>query len=85
MASFVYGLCAFTSLMCAFLLMRGYLRTRSAILFWSGLCFIGLTLSNAVLILDKLVFPDIDLSPWRGWSTLASLCLLVYGLINAKD
>lgn len=85
MAGFVYGLCALTSLMCTFLLMRGYLRTRSTILFWSGLCFAGLTLSNAVLILDKVVFPDVDLSPWRGWSTLLSVSLLIYGLINAKD
>lgn len=85
MAGFVYGLCALTSLISAFLLLRGYFRTRSTILWWSGLCFCGLSLSNAVLIFDKLVFPDVDLSLWRSGSTLVSLCLLIYGLINAKD
>jgi hypothetical protein len=85
MAGFVYGLCALTSLLCALLLLRAFFRTRSSILWWSGLCFCGLTLSNTVLIFDKLVYPDIDLLGWRSWTTLISLALLVYGLINAKE
>ncbi len=85
MAGFVYALCGVTSLMCAFLLLRAFLRTRSGILWWSGLCFCGLSVSNTVLILDKLVYTDVDLLGWRSWTTLISLSLLVYGLINAKD
>jgi hypothetical protein len=85
MAGFVYGLCALTSLLCALLLLRAFFRTRSSILWWSGLCFCGLTMSNTVLIFDKLVYPDIDLLGWRSWTTLISLALLVYGLINAKE
>jgi hypothetical protein len=49
------------------------------------LCFCGLTLSNTVLIFDKLVYPEVDLLGWRSWTTLVSLSLLVYGLINAKE
>lgn len=85
MAGFVYGLCALTSLLCALLLLRAFFRTRSSILWWSGLCFCGLTMSNTVLIFDKLVYPDIDLLGWRSWTTLISLALLVYGLIIAKE
>jgi hypothetical protein len=85
MARFVYGLCALTSLLCAFLLLRAHFRTRSAVLWWSGLCFCGLSASNAVLILDKIVFTEVDLFAWRSWTTLVSLSLLVYGLINARD
>jgi len=85
MADLVYALCAITSALCAFLLLRAYFETRSRILWWSGLCFCGLVISNAVLVLDKLVFPETDLSPWRAGLTLISLSLLIYGLIGAKE
>ena len=85
MATFVYTLCALTSLMCAFLLLRAFYRTRSKVLWWSGLCFCGLVLSNTVLILDKLVYVDINLLGWRLWITLISLSLLLYGLVNSDE
>lgn len=85
MAGAVYGLCMLTSFLCAWLLLRAYFRTRSSILWWSGLCFCGLSVSNAVLILDKLVYTDIELLQWRAWTTLLSLCLLLYGLIETRE
>lgn len=85
MIGLVYGLCALTSLLCAFLLLRAFYRTRSKILWWSGLCFCGLSASNTVLIFDKLIFTNVDLLSWRSWTTLISLSLLVYGLISAKE
>ena len=45
----VYGLCVITSAMCAWLLLRGYARSRVPLLMWSGLCFVGLTLNNLLL------------------------------------
>ena len=69
-ASIIYGLCGLTSLLSAALLWRGYLRSRYRLLLWSALCFTGLTLSNLLLMLDKLIFPDVDLLP------------LLYGLIT---
>ena len=84
-ASLVYTLCAVTALLCAILLLRGYRNTRSKVLLWSGLCFAGLMLANAVRVLDKLVYTDIDLSPWRNAITLASLSMLLYGLIYARE
>ncbi|HJT97096.1 MAG TPA: DUF5985 family protein [Rhodanobacteraceae bacterium] len=85
MASFVYGLVALTSLLCAVLLLRAYGRSRLRVLLWSGLCFCGLVVSNGVLILDKLVFPEIDLFPLRLWITLLSLLLLLFGLIYESE
>jgi hypothetical protein len=85
MTGLVYGLCALTSLLCAFLLLRAFYRTRFRILWWSGLCFCGLSVSNTVLILDKLIFTNVDLLSWRSWTTLISMSLLVYGLISAKE
>ena len=84
-ATFVYVLCALTSLLCALLLFRGYAVSKSKLLFWSGLCFSGLLLSNIVLVLDKLVYTETDLLPLRLWITLISLLLLLYGLLYESE
>jgi hypothetical protein len=80
-ASIIYGLCALMSFGIAFLLWRGYSNTRSRVLFWSACCFTGLTLNNVVLVLDKLVFPQTDLSLVRQVTALLAISLLLYGLI----
>ena len=81
MAALIYSLCALTALACAFLLLRAYARVRYRLLLWSGLCFCGLTLNNVLLVLDKVAFPDIDFSPWRGVSSAVAMAVLLYGLI----
>jgi len=80
MAALVYVLCALTSLACAVLVLRGYLRSRARLLLWTGLCFTGLFLNNALLVVDSRV-PSIDLSVWRSLPAVAGLALLVYGLV----
>ena len=79
MAEAVYLLCAVTSVACAVLLLRAYLRTRTRLLLWSGLCFAGLALNNVVLVVDLIVVPDTDLSTWRLVPAAAGMVLLVYG------
>lgn len=81
MEGFVYGLVATTSLLCAVLLLRAYRRSGLRVLLWSGLCFAVLVLNNTVLVIDKLVLPDIDLQPARLAITLFALLLLLIGLI----
>ncbi|HVM04253.1 MAG TPA: DUF5985 family protein [Acidimicrobiales bacterium] len=81
MAEAVYLLCAVTSVTCAVLLLRAYLRTRTRLLLWSGLCFAGLGLNNVVLVVDLIVVPDADLSTWRLVPAAAGMVLLVYGLV----
>lgn len=85
MAKIIFTLCALTALVCAFLLLRAYFRSRRRLLFWSGLCFVGLFVNNLLLILDKLVFPDVDLSRWRLLSALVALSLLIFGLIWEQE
>lgn len=80
MIQLVYVLCALTSLACAVLLLRGYLRTRVRLLLWSGLCFVGLALNNALLVVDENTLVT-DLSNLRTLPALAGVALLVYGLI----
>jgi hypothetical protein len=80
-AKLVYLLCGLTSAGCAILLLRGYAQNRSRLLFWSGLCFVLLGISNIGLFIDLVILPEIDLSFYRNCVTLAALVMLVYGLI----
>ncbi|MBI4663956.1 MAG: hypothetical protein HY735_34600 [Verrucomicrobia bacterium] len=81
MAVFVYLLCTLTSIGVASLLIRGYRRSRAALLLWSSACFVGLAVANILLFLDLVVVLQVDLSVWRNGVTLLGLLLLLYGLI----
>jgi hypothetical protein len=81
LAATIYFLCAFTAALCAFQLLLAYRRGRYRLLLWSGLCFAGLSVNNAVLVLDKVIFPAIDLSVPRTLVALLSMIILLYGLI----
>ena len=85
MALLIYLLCALTSLLCAGLLLRGYRRSRARLLLWSTVCFAGLFLNNALLVIDVRVAPDIDLSVWRSLPALLGVAALLYGLIWESD
>jgi hypothetical protein len=80
-AAIIYGLCSLTALGCAYLLLQGYRRGGYRLLLWSGLCFAGLTINNFLLVIDKLILPDVDLSLWRNATMLLSMVVLLYGLI----
>lgn len=81
MAPVIYTLCALTSLLCAVLLLRSYLKSKYRLLYWAGLCFVGLTLNNMLLVADKLIIPDWDLFPLRMAVGFFALCFFMYGLI----
>lgn len=81
MAEGVYILCALTSIACAVLLVRGYLRSRARFLLWSALCFVGLGLNNVLLFLDLIVFTKVDLLFWRNAVALLAVSMLLYGLV----
>lgn len=79
-ATIVFVLCFITSLACAVLLWRGYRQSRANLLLWSSICFFGLALNNALLILDKNS-PNFDLSLVRTIPVVLGLAALLYGLI----
>lgn len=81
MGAVIYSLCTLTALLCAYLLLQAYRRGGYRLLLWSGLCFVGLTINNLLLVLDKLVFIDVDLSVWRTATALAAMTVLLYGLV----
>jgi hypothetical protein len=81
MAWIIYSLCALTAALCAYLLLGAYGRRRYRLLLWSGLCFVGLAVNNAVLVVDKLIVGDVDLSTPRALISLGAMSVLLYGLI----
>ncbi len=89
MASFklvLMVLAVLTSFSCMLLLFRGYARTGARMLLWSGLCFVFLSLNNALLFADLIVFPtQIDLRVYRLGAGLAAIACLLYAFIWEAD
>jgi hypothetical protein len=81
----VYSLCLLTSLVCAAMLSRAYLRTRQALLLWSAACFWFLALNNMMVVLDMVVFPRVDFSLARQVTHLVAVSVLLVGFIWESD
>jgi hypothetical protein len=85
MAVAVYVLGTLVTLLCMVLLLRGYARTGHRLLLWSGLCFAGLTLANALLFVDLVLFAELNLHVLRLTVAASAMLVLVYGLIWESD
>jgi hypothetical protein len=85
MAAAVYILGTLVAFSCGLLLLRGYLRSRQRLLLWSSLCFFGLSVSNLLVFLDLVLFPEQDLYLWRLATGAIAMLLLLYGLIWEGD
>jgi Family of unknown function (DUF5985) len=85
MAAIIYLLCTLTCLACFGLLLRAWRASRSRLLFWSALCFAGLSLNNFLLVVDMLVFTATDLTVWRLAAALLALLLMLFGLIWEEE
>lgn len=81
MDTLVYASCALTSALCAWLLLRFFLQTRYKLLLWCGLCFAGLTISNLVLVMDVIIYPEANFGKYRLITSIVALLPLMYGLI----
>lgn len=85
MAGAVYILGTLVTALCAFLLLRAYARVGQRLLLWSGLCFLGLTVANALVFVDLELIPSIDLYTLRLLVAALAMLLLVYGLIRERN
>lgn len=81
MAPLVYMLCAISSLCCASLLVRRFLYTRSRFLLQSSICFIGLAIANALLFVDLVLLPGMDLLVYRQLVTFVSLTVMAWAFV----
>lgn len=81
MATIVYALSTLTCVACAYLLLRSFTRNGTRLLLWSGLCFIGLALNNALATIDVNTPTELmDLSTIRVVVSIVSVSILIYGL-----
>ena len=71
--------------LCAVLLLRAYARVRKRLLLWCGLCFAGLTVSNALLIIDLVLVPDASIYRQRLLVAAGSMLAMLYGLIFESE
>jgi len=84
-AAAVYILGTLVSATCAWMLLRAFGRVKKRLLLWSGLCFVGLTISNLLVFVDLVIFPQVDLFRWRLLAASAAMIVLLYGLIWESD
>ena len=77
----VYLLCFAASAVCAGLLLRQYRQVPSPVLLWSAACFVLLAVSNLLVVIDRVVLPEVDLKLARLGMTLAAVCVLLFGFI----
>jgi hypothetical protein len=77
----VYVLGIIVTLACAVLLHRAYRRVGLRLLLWSAVCFYGLAISNALVFIDIVMLPNVNLYRWRLISACAAMLILLYGLI----
>jgi len=70
-----------TTVLCAILLLRAYHNVRKRMLFWSGLCFVGLSLAALLRIADLRIFLATDLYTYRLGMGALAMAFLLYGLI----
>lgn len=80
-ASLVYVLCTVTSASCAWLLYAKYKRTKVRLLAWSAACFTGLALNNALLFIDLVMVPSVDLAFIRTLPAVIGFCVLIWGCV----
>ena len=81
----IYSLCMLTALTCAWLLLQAYIKTRYRLLFWCSVFFCIAAMNNVFLLLDKVVFPDVDLMVYRYALALTGLMILLPALILEKE
>ncbi len=77
----VYVLCFVTSATCAWLLARGYGRTKARLLLWSALCFVLLAANNLLVIVDLLIITDRTFRLERLIIMLAAVAVLLIGFV----
>jgi hypothetical protein len=82
-AVYIFGL--LVTLSCGVLLTRAYRNVGKRLLLWSAVCFYFLALSNLMVFLDLVVFPDVDLYRWRLITAAVGMLILLYGLIWEGD
>jgi hypothetical protein len=77
----VYLLCFLTCALCAGLLVRSWLKTRTRLLMWMALSFVLFAVNNFFLFADVVLFPTADLWWARFVPAFAGVTVMIIGFI----
>lgn len=77
----VYLLCFLTAAICAVLLARRYFAAPTPVLLWSAACFVFLALTNLLVVVDRVLLPEMDLRTERLVLALLAVAVLLFGFI----
>ena len=85
MAALIYSLCALTSITCLVLLWRSWRASGARLLFWSAMCFAGLSVNNVLLLLEGygLIGNEFDLV--RLFAAFFAVSFMLYGLVMSEE
>lgn len=81
MAAIVYLLCTLSSILCTYLVFRTYRASGARFLLSCTIGFSGLAVANAILFIDLLLVPGVDMLVYRQLTTFISLLALVWGFV----
>ena len=76
------SLAVLTCVACMVLLFRAYAATGVKLLLWSAACFVFLAANNALLFVDVVIDPQMDLKAERFVTALLGVAVLLYGLFQ---
>jgi hypothetical protein len=85
MGFFVYALCALTSLVCFALLLRQHRRAPSRLALRSSVAFLFFAVANAILFVDLIILPEVDLKLWRNSANLIGTLILLLALTGESQ
>jgi hypothetical protein len=81
----IYLLCLATSMICAYLLVRSYMNTRTKLLLYVASCFVLLAANNLLVVIDLVILPSVDLIPFRQLAAIAAVGVLLIGFVWETD
>jgi hypothetical protein len=85
LAPAVYILCLVSSAVCAWLLIRSYLRNQTRFLLWTACCFALLAANNLAVVVDLLLVSSIDLRIVRHLFSLGAVAVLIHAFVYELD
>ncbi|MGE3177202.1 MAG: DUF5985 family protein [Vicinamibacterales bacterium] len=85
MAVTVYILCTLTSSLVALLLLREHWQTASRLLFWGAMSFVAMSASNALVLVDLVILPDVNLALVRASTFCLATVLFLVGIMKDVD
>jgi hypothetical protein len=77
----IYVLCLLTATGCFLLLVRGFFRSRTRLLLWTGVCFGFLALHSLAVVVELVFLPGANLQLLRHGASLLAASTLAFSVV----